>query len=449
MGKDFNGTRQALGEGAMGLALETGLPVVVDDYQSWEHRSPKYDKGDWHAVVAVPLAIAGRPVGVIGIADTNPQRKFSSVDQRLLHLFAQQAVIAIENARLFAAEKRRSAELTILYESSAAITHTIDLPAVINSAVEQLGKAVDATSAYILSCDLKSGKHTVLAEYFSPNACELELISDLGVTYQLKDFPRTLEAFRAGKSLTVRLSDPDVDEQDIIDMSQYGCRSLLKVPMIVSDHIRGYAEIWESRSERTWTSDEIRLCQTLANQAAVAIDNARLYGEMYQSAITDPLTGVHNRRGMFEIGQRELERSRLLDKPLSAFMLDIDHFKPINDVHTHAIGDQVLISLARLCNSDLRESDAIGRYGGEEFSILLPGADSKTAMMVAERLRGRIEATPMQTDAGPISITVSIGVVCTANGLTDLAALLDQADKAMYAAKRAGRNRVVLAPADK
>jgi diguanylate cyclase (GGDEF)-like protein len=289
----------------------------------------------------------------------------------------------------------------------------------------------------------------VLAEYFSPNACELELISDLGVTYQLKDFPRTLEAFRAGKSLTVRLSDPDVDEQDIIDMSQYGCRSLLKVPMIVSDHIRGYAEIWESRSERTWTSDEIRLCQTLANQAAVAIDNARLYGEMYQSAITDPLTGVHNRRGMFEIGQRELERSRLLDKPLSAFMLDIDHFKPINDVHTHAIGDQVLISLARLCNSDLRESDAIGRYGGEEFSILLPGADSKTAMMVAERLRGRIEATPMQTDAGPISITVSIGVVCTANGLTDLAALLDQADKAMYAAKRAGRNRVVLAPADK
>ncbi len=212
--------------------------------------------------------------------------------------------------------------------------------------------------------------------------------------------------------------------------------------MIASGRIIGYAEIWDSIMERDWNEEEIRLCQTLANQAAVALDNARLYSEMKRMAITDALTGMYNRRGLFEMGQREINRARRYSHPLSALMLDIDHFKQINDVYSHAAGDQVLRTLGQICRSQLREVDILGRFGGEEFAILLPETDGESAYHAAERLRQWVARTPVVTEKGIISITISIGVACATEELSDLAILLDQADTAMYAAKEAGRNRV-------
>jgi len=125
-------------------------------------------------------------------------------------------------------------------------------------------------------------------------------------------------------------------------------------------------------------------------------------------------------------------------------MLDIDHFKQVNDIYSHAVGDQVLRALAETCRANLREVDLLGRYGGEEFAILLPETDVQGAEQVAERLRHEIASAPVMTRRGPITVTVSLGVTGALNGSSELAVLLDRADTAMYAAKQAGRDRVVV-----
>ncbi len=182
----------------------------------------------------------------------------------------------------------------------------------------------------------------------------------------------------------------------------------------------------------------------MANQAGLVIDNARLYNQMQHLAVTDTLTGVYNRRGLLEHGQREINRAIRSARPLTAIMLDIDNFKQVNDTYSHAAGDQVLQALAKLCQECLREVDIIGRYGGEEFAILLPETDEDGAYLVAQRLRQSIAETPIPTQHGEVSITVSVGIACTEGELSDLAVLLDLADTAMYEAKRDGRNLVRL-----
>ena len=445
MGKDYQGTRMALGEGAMGLAVKDNAPVIISDYHRWKGRSPQYEAGPFEAVLAVPLHFRGRIVGVLGIADKNPARKFNQDDQRLLNLFAQQAATAIENARLYADEKKRVYELETLFESSATITKTLDLEVVYKIAAKQLLKAVDATSVYILSApDLTSGQTTVLEHHYSPSANVHERKPYIGATYDLNQFSQTLAALRAGKPLTIMVNDPSIDRSDWEELIKNEVKSTICVPMIVSDQLLGYAEIWESRYERTWSPEEVRLCQTTANLAAVAIENASLYQEMQHLAVTDALTGVYNRRGLFEIGQREVSRARRFVRPLSVVMLDIDHFKQINDVHSHAIGDTVLQTIVHQCQAYLRDMDILGRYGGEEFAILLPETDRMAGYQVAERLRMLIASNPVPTLNGPINVTVSMGVASATVEVEHLAVLLDRADTAMYAAKEAGRNRVVI-----
>ena len=445
MGKDYQGTRMALGEGAMGLAVKENAPVVISDYHRWEGRSPQYEGGSWEAVLAVPLYFHGRIVGALGIVDKNPKRKFNQDDQRLLNLFAQQAATAIENARLYADEKKRVYELQTLFESSATITKTLDLEVVYKIAAEQLLKAVDATSVYILSPpDLTSSKATVLAHQCGPQANIYERNPDIGATYDMNQFAQTLAALRAGEPLTISVNDPNIDRSDWEELTKNVVKSTICVPMIVSGQLLGYAEIWESRYERTWSAEEVRLCQTISNLAAVAIENARLYQKMQHLAVTDALTGIYNRRGLFDIGQREINRARRFVRPLSVIMLDIDHFKQINDVHSHAIGDTVLQAIVKQCQANLRDMDILGRYGGEEFAILLPETDLMAGYQVAERLRMVIASNPVPTEHGPIEVTVSMGIASATVEIENLAVLLDRADTAMYAAKEAGRNRVVI-----
>ncbi len=159
-------------------------------------------------------------------------------------------------------------------------------------------------------------------------------------------------------------------------------------------------------------------------------------------AHTDALTGLANRRRFIEIAEAELVRSRRYDAPLSLLMLDIDHFKEVNDAHGHRAGDRVLQQLARTCLEVLRNVDVVGRVGGEEFAILLPETAMPGAVDVAERLREAVEMAKVAREEGvPLRITVSIGVATLA-GLENLDTLMSQADYALYDAKHRGRNRV-------
>ncbi len=168
-----------------------------------------------------------------------------------------------------------------------------------------------------------------------------------------------------------------------------------------------------------------------------------LQRELERQARIDYLTGIANRRYFIEQGEAELARSDRYGNQLSVFMLDLDHFKAVNDQHGHSVGDQVLQKLGSIFMETLREIDIPGRLGGEEFAVLLPETDADRAMDVAERLRSVIADTPIHLDSGRVlHFTASIGIATLNGRKTSIGALLSMADKALYQAKQSGRNKV-------
>lgn len=164
--------------------------------------------------------------------------------------------------------------------------------------------------------------------------------------------------------------------------------------------------------------------------------------QMRHLATTDGLTGVLNRRYFFERSEIELQRAIRYGHPLSMLIFDIDHFKEVNDRFGHQAGDAVIRQLADMTVNTIRSTDLLGRYGGEEFILLLPEAGFESAWKVAERLRKKVESHVFNFDGNAISITISVGISSLESPDTDLEALISRADRSLYAAKDAGRNCV-------
>jgi len=193
--------------------------------------------------------------------------------------------------------------------------------------------------------------------------------------------------------------------------------------------------------ERKQAADELLITQKALeaanNKLQIALDREK------ELARTDVLTGVNNRRQLFEIAEREFEIATRYKKPLSVIMFDIDHFKEVNDTFGHAVGDQILKYVTQAACAELRSTDVIGRYGGEEFVIMLPMTDAQNAHSLAERIREEVAAIRMPTEKGDASVTLSIGIAEIIHSAQTGSAedLIRRADEAMYAAKNAGRNR--------
>ena len=182
--------------------------------------------------------------------------------------------------------------------------------------------------------------------------------------------------------------------------------------------------------------------------ASDVTDRVHLYEEVQRLANLDVLTGCYNRRHFMAVVEQEVERARRYKHPLSFLMVDIDHFKDFNDQFGHQIGDQLLCHLVNLCQKQLRPVDFLGRYGGEEFVVLMAETANKGALLASERLRKKIEKMKIKTPSGKLSITVSMGLTCLQKGFDKtqtLDVLIKRADKALYAAKAAGRNCVRMA----
>jgi diguanylate cyclase (GGDEF)-like protein len=225
-------------------------------------------------------------------------------------------------------------------------------------------------------------------------------------------------------------------------------------PKLLDDDARGWLSVpLRTRSEpvgllmlassapQAYDDGRADIATTLAGHAMIAYENARLFAQVQHLAAIDDLTGIANRRHFFDLAARELARARRDGHRLLAMMLDIDHFKNINDQHGHQVGDEVIELVAERLSRFVRPGDILGRYGGEEFALLLPaGPDDPRAL--AERLRAVIAERPVQTQVGPMTVTVSVGVAQLRSGDADISSLLGRADRCLYDAKRGGRNRV-------
>lgn len=219
--------------------------------------------------------------------------------------------------------------------------------------------------------------------------------------------------------------------------------SWLGIPIIFKNKIIGILTL-DSSKTNIYTKKHCDIALSFAFNVGVAVGNANLHGKTKQLACIDPLTNLYNRRTFFELANKSFNKAKSSINPISSIMIDIDDFKKINDSLGHHTGDLVLKRLSRICSEILDDSHILGRFGGEEFIVLLPGTSFKEAEMVGENLRRAIENNPLiirKSDAIPI--TSSLGVASITPTTEDLEYLFTSADKAMYQAKAMGKNKVM------
>ena len=210
------------------------------------------------------------------------------------------------------------------------------------------------------------------------------------------------------------------------------------LPLIAKGQSIGIVELM-SRAPVQWTDERLELARTMANEAAMALENARLYEEARKLADRDPLTGFYNHRFLHERLGEEVVRSQRARRPLSVLMLDLDDFKLVNDTFGHLFGDRVLTFAAELIRSTLRVTDVAARYGGDEFAVILPETDAADARRTAERILEAFRDRPFVGEQrGPVPLAVSIGVATFPDEGRTGTELIAAADAALYGVKRAG-----------
>ena len=237
----------------------------------------------------------------------------------------------------------------------------------------------------------------------------------------------------------------------IFDPWPAGCQSMALLPLMRKDELIGSLNLGSCKAERFAADSGTDFLERLAAIFSICLENALNHERLKLVGLTDPLTGVNNRRYFETRFHGEISHARRHHLPLACMFLDIDKFKPINDNHGHLAGDEVLRNVASLIKLQLRSNDVIARYGGEEFVVLLPQTALLQACEIAERIRTTIAAQPSQPLPGKnLGVTISIGVAMLSEELaeddrTSGQKLISSADAALYQAKENGRNRVVCA----
>ncbi len=386
-----------------------------------------------HSWLGVPLVLHNQVMGILTM-DSVQMDYFTPDQARLASAFADQVAIVMENARLYQEARQAAERRAILHRvSQEVVTANFD--------AEQIYTAIHQAAAQLMPAE------AFTITLLTPNSSQAEAVYRVDKDGRAAQhfFPKerglTGKVLAIGKTIYI----PDVDQAPEIDglnNSPEHTRSVLALPLRAGDHILGTLSV-QSYLPNAYSSEDQYLLEMLAATAAIAIENSRLLKEIQWLAITDSLTGLYNRRGLFQLAEREVDRYQRYGRPFCVYMLDIDQFKQINDTYGHTAGDQVLIGLANRLKQRIRDIDIIGRYGGEEILVVLPEIQLSQAMLAAERVRNHVQQYPIPTDRGDIPVTVSIGVAQIDAQIGDLATLVDRADSAMYTAKQAGRNQVM------
>lgn len=416
----------------------TQRPVVLPDIQADTDFGGLEQMSWMHSYAGAPLFFQSRLIGFLNLASA--QSNFFNLRQaEHLFAFANQAAVAIENARIFEETRNRARFLTLLNEITRVAISSVNEEQTMQVVAEKIAKLFGADGAYITVWDevQQMAIPTIGYGYTSETYTS--------VRHRPGDLTLTASALRAGHALAVEDSyhsefiDPEIAQTLPME-------SVLALPLL-ADGDRLGAVLIGFRERHVFTKEEIFNGEQVSNQVALALAKSRLYAQVQRMSITDELTGLFNRRGIFEKGRKVMVDSQAHSLPLSLIWLDIDHFKQVNDTYGHHIGDQVVQGIADRCRASMRDHDLIGRYGGEggdELIIVLPGTEVGVARQVAERLRQLIADQPVVTEKGVIGVTVSLGIAQLSEENADFAALLKRADMAMYLAKSTGRNRIAI-----
>ena len=425
-----------------------------------------FDKWGFQTTLDTPLVYDDRVIGVIGLVETRKPRRFTPAERTLFRQLAVHAAIAINNAHVLRRLEDRNHQLQALREIGAALTSTL----VFEEALDVMAR--EATEALVVSRCIIS-EYTESDDMVTPLvAFEREPVGGRrGRTGRLPDPSPSGRALLERGTQVEQASDLELDEALRAAMTVRGEHSTLNVPLIYNGLPQGLMRLIETRQERHFTAEEIELARGIGELAALAFQNARLYQTLQERADQDGLTELCNHRRFQECLYEEFVRASRYELPLTLLMVDIDDFKAFNDDFGHAVGDEVLRVVAGLLKKGLRQHiDLAARFGGDEFTVMLPntpphdggstgdlqvgpngnniaraGAHRGGAEVVAERIRHSVEVDARQVPGASREVTVCIGVAVLTPEMADSGALVRAADAALYEAKHAGRNAVVVA----
>ena len=457
MSEDLKTQDVPLGKGITGAVARSGTPQRIGNVR----RVPEYIDMDDRTIseISVPIKIKERVLGVIN-AESTKRDAFTEDDERLLVTLAGQLATAIEQLRTAQAERvildQLAHDRDLIY-SIAQITAQIERSLKADQVIQTMGQELEKIGLTCIMAVYDTRRKTFTINYTSLPPHLLSIVeSGLGYPLVQYAFPRRRldailkknELFRPGvisnpeeeiKAIFIRINAANIPVV-LKKIGVFNGVEPLRLPLVFEENLLGMLWIWGQGVTRS----DLPILSIFAKQVGMTLERARLFDEVQSLALTDPLTGLQNRRSLFEVGKIEFSRALRLDRPFSCMMLDLDHFKRINDNYGHQTGDQVLQEFASRCKKSVREIDLVGRYGGEELIILLPETNRDLAVQVAERLRASIAEHPVRAGDAEIHLTVSIGVATKDENTLDLEALIARADQAMYIAKHKGRDRVAI-----
>lgn len=435
-----------LGEGLMSLIIKSRQPLLIN--QDYESRSAalgvvrplgKRALGLPRSWLGVPMIVNEQIIGVISIQNFETENAFSETDLQLWTTIAAALGTAIRNAQLMDQTRRTAVQMTALNQLSLAITEGLEMERLLPTLHEQCKLIAPIDVFYVALYDANTQERR-FAYFFDRGEFRTLPPSDIRTTPGLTGYIiNTRQTLFIADTLDPNQPPPVL----LVHTSDVPTRTFLGAPLIVHDQVVGVISM-QSYTQNAYTLEQIHLFEMFAVQAAIVVQNSRLYAQVQNLATLDELTQLPNRRILFEKGEAKLMRARRFNHPLAVMMLDIDHFKLVNDQYGHATGDFVLRSIADTLHQNIRATDTGARYGGEEFAILLPETDEQVVSQVAERVRAAIADLVIPIANTTLHVTVSLGIANLDQTTQDFGKLIACADQALYQSKQNGRNRVTL-----
>ncbi len=426
------GQKYSLQEGILGRVIATAEPLLVNDVSIYPLASSSGNRAARHGVFA-PLRTEDQIIGAIEVNRSVDKPPFTKDDLHLLTLFADQAAAAIENAGLHDELNQRVRELELVQELGSALVRELNLERARELIVEKAVQLTGAETSALSIPNEGADTRTFVAAW----GLDAETIKG-----------RTASATEGLHGIVYQTGSPILSNDIQTDAlasgvgRQLGNRSVAIAPLKSHDRFIGWLTIWSRHEAGPFNANHLRTLSIFANLAAIALQNARLYGALERAAAIDPLTGLWNRGTLEERLHAELARAVRFNFPLTVVLVDVDNLKIVNDTYGHVAGDAALIHIAHAMMAACRVTDVVGRYGGDEFGILLAGTSEKDATVVAQRILDWLCEHPIEFGNRQVHLSVSIGMASYPTHHHEIVTLLSLADNAMYAAKAQGGARV-------
>ncbi len=388
------------------------------------------------SVCCTPLLDHGQARGLL-VVDRESREPFSDEEQATLANASRYILRAIENERVFVQLERAKVEQGKLYRAANALSAATTEAQVIEAGVNGAREFAAFDFAVVTLFDRATSEHEICA-VSGENSNEL-------VGQRFKHNSGLVSMVVANRHALPYRGDYDPSRQVVFTrrLVPPDMPSLLVLPLLVHERALGTLVLGSRRKGAF--GDSVRpTLEVLASHVAVSLANARMLARLEEMATLDGLTGLYNKRAVTEIGGQKLKSAKRFQKPLSLLVCDIDHFKKVNDTYGHDVGDVVIKGFADVLKRVKRDTDAVGRFGGEEFVIVCEETDEGGAQLLAERIRSELQAVKFHSELGSLQVTCSIGVAPFPVGGGSWEQLFKATDEALYASKRGGRNRVTV-----